>query len=153
MSRLRQVTRQLLIYLNDSSFGVISFFFRTLFLNFSKFLFGHCFNGGRGSSWRKRETKKERRNIGIFTAKLNILCYDQRPTSLQNNGMAAIPKTCFLSKFYLNFLCFLCEKYEKAYFYQCLERPDTADGYSLLQWPNRFHELVPQKPLSHSDPS
>ena len=31
-------------------------------------------------------------NIDIFTAKLTNLCYDQKPTSLQSNGMAAIPK-------------------------------------------------------------
>ena len=36
--------------------------------------------------------QKEKRNIGEFTAKLTILCYDQLHTSLQSNGMAAIPK-------------------------------------------------------------
>ena len=30
--------------------------------------------------------------VTIITAKLTILCYDQKPTPLQRNGMAAIPK-------------------------------------------------------------
>ena len=36
--------------------------------------------------------QKEKMNIGIFAAKLSILCYDQKPTSLERNAMAAIPK-------------------------------------------------------------
>ena len=35
---------------------------------------------------------KRKRNIGICTAKLTILWYDKYSTSLQSNGMAAIPK-------------------------------------------------------------
>ena len=35
---------------------------------------------------------KRKRNIGKFTAKLTFLWYNKKPTSLQSNGMAAIPK-------------------------------------------------------------
>ena len=43
--------------------------------------------------------KKIKRNIGIFTTKLTILCYDQKLTSLQSNGMSAIPKIYILKTF------------------------------------------------------
>ena len=33
-----------------------------------------------------------KRKIGKFMAKLSVLWYDKKPTSLQSNGMTAIPK-------------------------------------------------------------
>ena len=36
--------------------------------------------------------QKEKRNIGEFMAKLTVLWFDKKPTSLQSNGMTAIPK-------------------------------------------------------------
>ena len=42
--------------------------------------------------------QKEKRKIIIFTAKLTILCYDKKPTSLQSNGMASIFKNSVLQK-------------------------------------------------------
>ena len=35
--------------------------------------------------------KREKRKIGKFMANITVLCYDKK-TSLQSNGMAAIPK-------------------------------------------------------------
>ena len=35
---------------------------------------------------------KEKRKISKLTAKLTVMWYDKKPTSLQSNGMAAIPK-------------------------------------------------------------
>ena len=42
--------------------------------------------------WKFVYWKPEKWKIGIFTAKLTILCYDQLHTSLERNGNTAIPK-------------------------------------------------------------
>ena len=38
-----------------------------------------------------------KRKIGKLRAKLTVLWYDKKPTSLQSNGMAAIPKNISVS--------------------------------------------------------
>ena len=37
-------------------------------------------------------SQKEKMKIGKFTVKLTVLWYDKKPTSMQRNYMAAIPK-------------------------------------------------------------
>ena len=55
-------------------------------------------------------------------AKLTILCYDQIPTSLQSNGMAAIQKSLSIAKPILCH-CWQC--------YHC-----------LVIWLNKAHEVL-----------
>ena len=59
-------------------------------------------------------------------AKLTILCYDQIPTSLQSNGMAAIPKSLSIAK---PILC---------HYWQCY--------HCLVIWLNKAKLRVPYFP-------
>ena len=68
---------------------------------------------------------KRKRKIGIFTAKLTILCYDQNPTSLQSNGMAAIPKNALLCCMLTCTASFWSLEYAKWFKHPCVQNSNV----------------------------
>ena len=78
--------------------------------------------------------QKEKRNIGIFTAKLTILCYDQKPTSLQGNGMAAIPKSLFMPFSYFRLIL----KHERLY----VRCTINIVGRKYIFWVEPIHKML-----------